>query len=168
MDYTIRKSEYEDCKDISKLITITWNETYRGLLEDEYLDELNTYEEERTKSLEEKFGKDSIEYFVLEVDEKIIGFVRYGKSEYENYTKVGEIYALYILKQYHRLGFGKKLFDKSIEELKRQGCENIIVGCVEGNPSNDFYRALKGKMIGSRIFTRKNHSIKENVYLFKS
>ena len=38
MKWNIEKSRKEDCKAIAEFITKTWNETYRGIVNDEFLD----------------------------------------------------------------------------------------------------------------------------------
>ena len=38
MDYLIRKSTIKDVYDITKVITVSWNETYQGMVSQEELD----------------------------------------------------------------------------------------------------------------------------------
>ena len=40
MDYKIRKKERKDCADVAHVVTVAWNETYRGIVPDEFLDNL--------------------------------------------------------------------------------------------------------------------------------
>ena len=40
MNYKIRKKERKDCAGIARVITVAWNETYRGIVSDEFLDSL--------------------------------------------------------------------------------------------------------------------------------
>ena len=42
MKYTIRKEKKEDCIGISHVITVAWNETYKGILSDFFLEEIKT------------------------------------------------------------------------------------------------------------------------------
>jgi hypothetical protein len=48
MNYVIRRRERKDCEEIAKLITVCWNDTYRGLVSDEFLDGLYKNEEDRS------------------------------------------------------------------------------------------------------------------------
>ena len=43
--------------------------------------------------------------------------------------------------------------------------EKMIIGCLQGNPSNEFYKHIGGKLIKTRIFKKLN--LLENVYLFE-
>ncbi len=40
MNYIIRKMNKNDCFAVAKIVTIAWNETYRGIVNDEFLDNL--------------------------------------------------------------------------------------------------------------------------------
>ncbi len=46
-----------DCKDITHVITIAWNETYRGIVPDDFLDNLYLNEEERTNNSIKSFNE---------------------------------------------------------------------------------------------------------------
>ena len=36
MNYLIRKKEKKDCKDVAHVVTIAWNETYKGIVPDSF------------------------------------------------------------------------------------------------------------------------------------
>ena len=38
MNYLIRKKEKKDCKDVAHVVTIAWNETYKGIVPDLFLE----------------------------------------------------------------------------------------------------------------------------------
>jgi hypothetical protein len=40
----------------------------------------------------------------------------------------------------------------------------MIIGCLDGNPSNEFYKHLGGKFVKTRLYEKLN--IPENVYIF--
>ena len=44
------------------------------------------------------------------------------------------------------------------------GFDKFVVGCLENNPTNDFYRHLGGKFIKKRFFEKLN--LFENLYVF--
>ena len=108
MEYKIRKRELSDCKDIARVVTISWNETYKGIVPDWFLEELKSNEDERTKNSIEKFDKNNNNQLVLEVDGKVVGFANFGKSDDEEYENCGEIFALYIIGKYKGKGYGRK------------------------------------------------------------
>ena len=65
MDYVIRKMLREDARAVSHVIAVTWNETYKGIINDEYLDNLKKNEEETAKALANNFNTNGNNYYVL-------------------------------------------------------------------------------------------------------
>lgn len=165
MKYIIRKSEKKDCKDIAHVITVAWNETYKGIVPDEFLNNLYKNEEIRAINAFNNFDEKNNHQFVLEVDNKVVGFINVGTADDELYSNCGEIYTLYIINGYKGLGYGRKLIETGIKELKIMGYDKMIIGCLQSNPSNEFYKYMGGELIKTRIF--KKLKLPENVYLFE-
>ena len=166
MEYIIRKATKEDSKDIAHVVTLGWNQTYKGLVPDWFLEHLKENEDERAKRLYEHFEEEFDNHLVLEVDKKVVGFVRYGESIDEDYKGIGEIFALYIIDGYKGNGFGKKLVDEAIKKLRELGYKDMVICCLVGNPSNEFYKHIGGVYVKTTIFKRL--ALPENMYLFKN
>ena len=164
MDYLIRRRERKDCKSIANIVTISWNETYQDIVPKWFLDELKNNEEERAKKSYDEFDKNNNNQLVLEVDNKVVGFVNYGISEDEEYQNCGEIFALYIIAKYKGNGFGRKLVEEVKKEFKQQGINKMIIACLKGNPSNEFYKHIGGLYVKDRIYKRLN--LPENIYYY--
>ena len=163
MNYVIRRRERKDCEEIAKLITVCWNDTYRGLVSDGFLDGLYKNEEDRIKNSYEKFDENDNHQFVLEVDGKVVGWMNIGDSD--EGSEYGEIHAIYILNEYKGFGYGRKLVEEGIKEIKSMGFKQMIIGCLDGNKSNEFYKHIGGKLIKQRMFEKLG--MMENVYLFE-
>lgn len=163
MKYIIRKGKVEDCKAIANIVTRGWNETYKGIVPDYFLEELKQNENERAARMISNFDENSNNQIVLEVDGKVVGFCTYGKTKDDGIEECGEIFTLYIISEYKGKGFGKRLVECAGQHLKEMGFNKFIVACFKGNPSNDFYKHIGGKFVGGRLFERLNLS--ENVYL---
>ncbi len=164
MNYIVRKKQKEDCFELAHLITIVWNETYKEIVPDDFLNNLYLNEKERAKKSYDKFNEVENHQYVLVVDNKVVGFINVGKSDETEYNNCGEIHALYIIKEYQGNGFSKLLIDAGIKELKKLGCNKMIIGCLVGNPSNKFYEHIGGKLVKQRVF--KKLGLLENVYYF--
>ena len=164
MDYIIRKSTETDMHDLATLVATVWNETYKGIVPDDYLDNMfKNVDNMATRYRENnKVTKDIYEYLLF-IDNELSGFMRFGKSETE--PNMGEIYALYVLAKYHKKGFGKILVNLAIKELKKMGFDKMIIACLVGNPTNEFYKHIGGKYYKEGLFKKLN--IKENIYLFE-
>lgn len=104
MNYKIRKQEKKDCYGIAHVVTIAWNETYRGIVPDEFLDNLYKNEDERGKNSFENFNENDNHQYVLEVDDKIVGFVNVGPTDETEFDNCGEIHAVYIINGYKEYG----------------------------------------------------------------
>ena len=164
MNYIIRKKGREDCAAVAHVVTVAWNETYRGIVPDEFLDSLYLNENERAQNSYNSFNENENHQYVLEIDNNIVGFVNVGSSDESEYDNCGEIHAVYIINGYKGNGFGKKLIEMGIKELKNMGYNKMIIGCLDGNPSNEFYKHIGGKYIKQRIFERLQ--LPENVYYY--
>ena len=164
MDYVIRKMEISDCTGVQHVVTIAWNETYKGIVPDNFLEELYHNENVRIQREVDDFDIHNNHCFVLEFNHDIIGFVRFGKSFDDKLENCGEIYALYILKKYQGNGYGKILVNKAINELKNMGFNKMIIACLKGNPTNEFYKHISGKYLKDGLFQRLQ--LPENIYYY--
>ena len=165
MEYIIRKMTKEDCYDVTHVITIAWNETYKGIVPDDILDNMYLNEEERTQKAYDRFNEKDNHKFVLEVDNKVVGYMNVGITDDVDYPNCGEIYAIYIINGYKGFGYGKEMINVGIKELKDMNCDKMIIGCLVGNPTNEFYKHIGGKLIKQRIFEKLK--LPENVYYFE-
>ena len=164
MNYLIRRRTKEDCKGIAHVVTISWNETYKKIVPDWFLEELKNNEGERIKKSCNEFDENNNNQFVLEVDGKIAGFINFGASKDEEYQDCGEIFALYIISKYKGNGFGRQLVEEAKKELKKMGYNKMIIGCLKGNPSNEFYKHIGGVYAKDGIYKRLQ--LKENIYYY--
>jgi GNAT superfamily N-acetyltransferase len=153
-----------DCKDVARVITTSWNETYRGIVPDEFLDNLYLNEDERAERSYNRFDEKENHQYVLEVKHAVVGYLNVGKSDDKEYTNCGEIHAIYIINNYKGNGYGKEMINAGINELKSMGFDKMIIGCLVGNPSNEFYKHIGGKFVKSRVFEKL--LMPENVYYF--
>ena len=166
MKYLIRRREKNDCASVASVVTIAWNETYKGIVPDWFLEELKNNQSERAKKTFDEFDINNNNQLVLEVDNQVVGFVNYGKSDDESYENCGEIFALYIINKYKAKGFGKKLVEAAKKELKVLGFDKMIIACLKGNQSNEFYKHMGGIYVKDGLYKRLNLS--ENVYYFEN
>ena len=87
MEYIIRWREKKDCDGVARVVTLAWNETYKGIVPDWFL-----------------------------------------------------------------------------EELKSLGFNKMIIACLKGNPTNEFYKHIGGEYIKDGVFKRLD--LPENIYYF--
>lgn len=138
-----RKAELHDAKGLAFVHVHSWRTTYQGIVSESYLQSLSIEEKE------EKWGRilsgahDT--YVCVIEDNKIAGFVSIGKERSGEYE--GELYAIYLLKEYQGKGIGEKLFEIAIRELKKQGFNSMWIWVLKENPSKHFYYRYKPELV---------------------
>lgn len=163
----IRNKEYEDIENFILLVNDVWNETYRGIVDDSFLDNMKNTVDERVKRSKENYDKKPKDTFLAVDDGRLIGYTSAEKSRDEDYPNSGEISSLYLRKEYQGKGLGKELFNYSLNKLKEQGFNDYIIGCLDGNPTNEFYKYMGGKYYKSEMKKIGDKEYKENYYYFK-
>ena len=73
----IREAVEKDAESIVNTNINGWIETYRGIFPNDYLKKL---EQKKSESIEKCKNKIN-EYIVCEVENKVVGFLRYGKNK---------------------------------------------------------------------------------------
>ena len=103
----------------------SWQETYTGLIDQTYLDSMTV---EKSVAIAYRWRDDDM--FVAKDGDDVVGFVCYGKCRDEDLQKAGEIYAIYVLKEYYGTGVGRALMDSALEKLV---CPKVAVWVLRGN-----------------------------------
>ena len=172
MDFIYRSAKVSDYKGIYYVSCYSWDETYRGYMPDEYLDDrINNFDERslRTKSFLEKLeiSGDLDKYLVCEVDDKIVGICNYSDSQDEKYPNSGLLCALYVLKDCKGLGIGKKLFEMAIRGVIGLGYNSMYLQCLTGNKTLHFYEKYGGVVIDNVDYPISDFSVKADVLYYE-
>ncbi|WP_064092767.1 GNAT family N-acetyltransferase [Rossellomorea aquimaris] len=142
-NYNIRKAVKEDALGIAIVHVHSWKTTYEGIVDDHYLESLSI--EERQKKWIQILSSSSNTYVCEGKDGRIVGFVSYGKERTGEYE--GELYALYLLKDYQGKGIGKDLFTSAVTSLKNQGFNSMFIWVLKDNPYKHFYYHFNPSLI---------------------
>ena len=113
----IRKAKKSDSKDLIEVNINTWNTTYKGIIPDEYLKHRVDTIEEEIKKCEDTIEQQDNTYVAV-LDGKIVGVMNYGSSRIENFKNYGEVYSLYVLKDYQRIEYRKKIIASRFQIFK--------------------------------------------------
>ena len=169
MNYTIETLNENNIEEYVRTNAFAWKETYKGIVNDEFLDLINT-EEEIQKSVERQKAQlqnETKRRFLLKVNNKPVGNLSIGISLDENFPNIGEIKTIYLLEEVKHQGYGKILFNKAVQELQKMNFKTMIISCLEENTNaNEFYKQLGGNLVGTRPFTLPNQTLTENIYYF--
>lgn len=141
----IRKAVIADVKGIAKVHVDSWKTTYKDIISDEFLNKLSYESREKLWAS----NMSNMNVYVAKTDEgEIVGFSTGGKERSGSYPgNDGELYAIYILKEYQGQGIGKLLVKPVIDELLSLNINSMLVLVLEKNNSCHFYEALGGKRL---------------------
>jgi len=140
----IRPAAPDDAAGIAHVHVSSWRTTYRGILPDVVLDGLD--EGRRTMSQGNRLlnPPDGERTFVAVADGGIVGFAVCGPARVPIERYSGEIYGLYLVQSYQRMGIGRALVRQAVRALAEDGHRSIYLWVLQRNPSRAFYEALGG------------------------
>ena len=161
MDIKIRKANIADTKEIVAININSWIDTYTNIFPNEFLNSLDSKRETAINNCISKID----EYHVALINNKVVGFIRYGLNKKDFSNDYAEVYSLYIDSSNRRKGIGKKLLIYSFDNLKKKYKYCLISTLVE-NKANKFYQKNGGEIIRNSEFSLLDKIYNENVYLF--
>ncbi|MBQ8432656.1 MAG: GNAT family N-acetyltransferase [Clostridia bacterium] len=103
----------------------SWQETYEGLVDADYLQQMTL---EKCLKIAKKWREN---IFVAKDGEKVVGFVGYGAYRDTTLADTGEVYGIYVLKDYHDQKVGYRLMNAAVEALGAYS--QIAVWVLAGN-----------------------------------
>ncbi|MBO4422329.1 MAG: GNAT family N-acetyltransferase [Clostridia bacterium] len=126
MDITVKKMETDgEIRGKGYVHYKAWQEAYQGLIDRDYLDNMSL-----SKCTEIAYRwLDNI--LVAKDGERVVGFVGYGKCRNDDLPGAGEVFAIYILKEYYGKGVGKALMDAALGLLSEY--PQVAVWVLQGN-----------------------------------
>lgn len=135
----IRKAARGDELAIAKVHIQSWQEAYKGLLPQAYLDRLPSELNERVENWTKRLVNNERWAFVAESDKGIIGFILFGPAREPNKAEYIELGAFYILADYKGLGIGFRLLQAGFECMQGLGYQRAYCWVLETNPTIQFY-----------------------------
>ncbi|MGH7867344.1 MAG: GNAT family N-acetyltransferase [Candidatus Dormibacteraceae bacterium] len=136
---------------IARVDVASWQETYRGLLPEEYLAALRV--DERSSRWRRVLQSLNSEFMILVAEQggDVIGFIYAGINRDEDSEYLGELYALYLLPSWLRRGMGRQLVQAVATQLMGVGLNSMMVEVLRENwGARSFYTRLGGEYLGER------------------
>ncbi|WP_389362417.1 GNAT family N-acetyltransferase [Cytobacillus spartinae] len=160
----VRKANRKDAKGIAHVHVQSWRETYKGIINQDYLDSLD--EDKRYHMWKESLETNGDQpLFVAENDAgEIIGFASFGKERTKKFEIDGELYAIYILAEFKGKKVGTKLFLAGVQELLRQDIKSLLVWVISNNPSKRFYESFNPIKVKEEEFRIAGEELIEVAY----
>ena len=125
----------------------SWQETYRGLMDDRILDSLSL---DRCRELAKRYPESTLVALDQANGDKVVGFACYAKEAREFITLPGasELCALYVLKEYQGRSLGERLLDECLFRLPHPQVGLLV---LEGNrQAIGFYEHMGFRLTGRR------------------
>jgi ribosomal protein S18 acetylase RimI-like enzyme len=167
MTTLIRPAQPDDVSGIARVHVDSWRTTYKGMMPDEVLANLRTEDRERTwgATIERiQAGTSTSCIFVAETDDQIVGFACGGRERGDHPVYKGELYAIYLLKEYQGQGIGRALWNVVAERLVEQGHTAMLIWVAAENPAVRFYEAMGGHPVGTQSEDYGGKPIEEIAY----
>ena len=141
--FQIRNADKTDVHVISLLAHAIWPDTYASILNDAQLNYMLNYfysEESLKKQI------DDGQHFLLALSNaETVGFASYSHS---NKTGAYKIHKLYVHPMLHGHGFGKKLLERIIKDIKSKGATKLALNVNRHNRAIHFYEKYGFKKVG--------------------
>jgi ribosomal protein S18 acetylase RimI-like enzyme len=166
LNLEIRKASKVDIKGISRVYVDSWRTTYRGLVPDDYLDELSYKDAEKRWNDFLNNENEPFIYVAINDTGKIIGFASGKSIDEKNYD--GELYSLYLLQECRGLGVGRQLISAIVMQFKDKGIYSMMVWVMNQNKSGlGFYERMGGKEYNYRTSTFGETVVRDVAYGWK-
>lgn len=155
MGIQIREATPEDAASIARVHVDSWRSTYAGIVPAEYLAMLSYRNRESLWKELLTTDRPGTSYFVADAGAgDIVGFASAGPEREGDRTYRGELYAIYILEEYQRMGLGRRLFSCVTRRLLSDGFSSMLLWVLEDNhPAIRFYESLGGERLGRKTVT---------------
>lgn len=138
MSIKIRRATVEDVREISDIHAQSWKVAYKDIIPQQYLEDLKN-------DFWVLYFKNMISDGILKVqivfeDNVPVGCISYGKARDKDFDKSGEIISIYVISDYWRKGYGNKLLEAALEDMKKDGYKSVYLWVLEeNNNATQFY-----------------------------
>ena len=158
----MRKANIADVKKISQIKVLGWQNAYRGIIDNTYLDTLSL-EEDMAKKMGNMLN--GTLYYVYEENSKILGFVCFGRDEQT--VDLFELFAIYVTPECKFNGIGTTMINFVKNEAFISGYTKMHLWCLKDNIiGRNFYEKNGGTLNNKKVINIGNQSLEEVEYVF--
>lgn len=140
MPFVIREADASDVPALARLHVATFNETHAPVLNNGPTYEL------RERQWRETFAAADGSWFCFVAEDahgELVGFAKgvpYAEPEPPGFA--GELNKIYVLRQHHRHGLGRRLLGHAARRFLGQGVQSMLLFGDARSPSNGFYERM--------------------------
>jgi ribosomal protein S18 acetylase RimI-like enzyme len=147
---SVRAATLDDVFDVAEIQISGWRTTYRGIMPDSLLDNLDLITS--AARWEAQLRQRRLSLDVVLNGSRIVGFAAYGASrDADAEAQTEELYASYVASDSQRVGAGSALLNGLIDAARERGTRKLTLWVAEGNPrALSFYQKHQLLPDGSR------------------
>jgi len=137
----VRPAVMEDAPDVAKIHVATWKATYKGIVADDFLENLSVEKRQAYWQSAITIGKPQL--WVATVDDQVTGWIAFGPCRDQDATpETAELWAIYISPDHWSQGQGRALWQQARQALVEQSFKTATVWVLEKNqPAILYYEA---------------------------
>ena len=143
---TIRNAVTSDVPQVARVHVASWQHSFSGIAPTEFLRNMSV--EKRERVFEKRLEQNGYRMLVAD-DEKngVIGFIDFGKPDFDNYGYDARIYSFYFLPEYQRRGLGSRLFKACVKKVMDDGHRSVCLDTLKLSPFRGFYDKQGGTIV---------------------
>ena len=134
---TIRAATPDDAQGVAEVHVGTWQQAYRGLVPDDFLDALDVDRRVEAYAQHRVLEDADRPLYVAELDGTIVGFANVGPSRDED--RNGEVYAIYVEASHWDHGVGRDLMVVAVGWLAERYAESTLWVLAGNDRARRFY-----------------------------
>lgn len=138
--FRIRPADAEDLAMIGEILVETWRSTFRGIIDDAYLDAMS--QEDQAMRHARRMQAGGIFYLAGVDADGLIGFANYGPARHPVPPGIMELYALYIRPAAQHASLGKALVKAVASDCLARGANGLFAWVLAENVNRGFYERL--------------------------
>lgn len=166
-EFLIRAATLEDAERIAHIHVMAWQESYKGIINQNYLDTISFSERLAFRKKILTHPKPKQINLVAVQNNQIIGFCDAGVAFDSSEAYRGEIYAIYLLNEFKRYGVGKSLLNHINKHLKEHLLTPYVTWVLKENKiACRFYEKCGGQFFKKKSVEIGDQNYIEIAYLF--
>ena len=146
----IRQARLEDATALAEVHVTTWQEAYRGLIDQAFLDSLDVAD--RTEAWDRILRQHRARVLVAEDDDGVIGFCTVGQSSDEGW---GEVFSIYLSPGHWGRGVGRRLLASGERALAEAEEQRALLWVLDTNRRARGFYERQGWMLARPIRLEK-------------
>jgi len=163
----IREATLEDIPEVAKLHVDSWNKTYKGIIEQEHLDNMKNNLDKRIERMRNEFNLRKM--IVVILDNEIVAFSEFTlTNEFSKDLDIDcELCGLYVKNEYLGKGIGSKVFDYVKSIFVENNKKKMGLWCIkENNSAINFYIRKDGTQVKEKTFTLAGKDYSELAFIY--